>query len=306
MTMNPDAPGFLRTGPEKPDMSPLLPFDFPPTWASAWGDDRWGIWADLEASGVVQRMRWVPPGEFMMGSDDDDDLAASDEKPAHRVRLTEGYWLADTACTQALWLAVMGGESPSQFQDDPGQPVEQVDWNDAKEFLQALSDRWTAGVVAELPTEAQWEYACRAGTRTRFHFGHDVQTDRVNFSGKVGFDDKTETLGEPRGRTVPVKSLPANGWGLYEMHGNVWEWCADGEVSDGGMRPYPKQQVGEALEQPIQPPGESPSAHRLLRGGSWFYGARYCRSANRDADVRDGRNVGVGFRFALRPSTPIR
>ncbi|MEK8025879.1 formylglycine-generating enzyme family protein [Pseudaquabacterium rugosum] len=303
MTTHPDALGLLGTDPERPEIQPLLPPEFPPPWASAWGDDRWGIWADLEVNGVMQRMRWIPPGEFTMGSGDDDDLAYPDEKPAHRVRLTEGYWLADTACTQSLWLAVMGEANPSGFQDDPAQPVEQVSWDDATEFLKALSNRWTEGVVAELPTEAQWEYACRAGTRTRFHFGHGIQTDWVNFNGQVRLVDEKASWGEPRKRTVPVKSLPANSWGLYEMHGNVWEWCADGVVADGGLRPYPKQQQAEALENPIQPPGEGRSAHRVLRGGSWLDDAQFCLSAYRNAGQRDRPYGRTGFRFALRPST---
>lgn len=265
-------------------------------------DFRHGLFADLRLETVIQRFRYMPPGEFWMGSPDDEPERFGNESPRHRVRLTEGYWLADTACTQALWLAVMGGKNPSRFQADPGQPVEQVSWDDVQTFLQRLQPLLPAGCEAVLPTEAQWEYACRAGTQTPFSFGPNVTTEQVNYDGNAPYVDGRK--GEYRKKTVPVKSLPANGWGLYEMHGNVWEWCADG-VEDGALRRYPKQQKGLVLENPFQPPGAGSSAQRVLRGGSWVIVAGRCRSANRSAFVRVRRRDFVGFRFALKSRSAL-
>ncbi|HNO60224.1 MAG TPA: formylglycine-generating enzyme family protein, partial [Plasticicumulans sp.] len=204
------------------------PETFPPPFADAWGDDRYGLWAEFVIvtghGSAVQRLRWIEPGTFLMGSPDNEPERLNNEGPQHLVTLTRGFWLADTACTQGLWQAVTGG-NPSQFKDDPQNPVEQVSWNDVQKFLRAL-EGLLPGIEACLPSEAQWEYACRAGTTTPFSFGTQVTPAQVNYDGNFPYADGKK--GEDRGRTVPVKSLPANDWGLYEMHGNVWEWCADG------------------------------------------------------------------------------
>jgi formylglycine-generating enzyme required for sulfatase activity len=272
------------------------------TWSTGVDGD-YGAFLDFSLGQVTQRFRYMPPGEFWMGSPDDDPGRFENEGPRHRVRLTEGFWLADTACTQALWLAVMGGTNPSQFQDDPDQPVEQVSWDDVQTFLQRLQPLLPAGCEAVLPTEAQWEYACRAGTQTPFSFGPNVTTEQVNYDSDAPYVDGRK--GEYREKTVPVKSLPANGWGLYEMHGNVLEWCVDGFGKAGKLRPYPDQHEGEVLENPIEPPDDGLSAQRVLRGGSWFNDAKDCRSALRGNGERDARGVNVGFRFALRSSSPV-
>jgi formylglycine-generating enzyme len=269
---------------------------FPPPWAVSWGDDRHGLWAELEVRDVVQRLRWIEPGTFLMGSPDNEPGRWADEGPQHAVRLTQGLWLADSACTQALWLAVMGGKNPSQFSDDLQCPVEQVSWDDAIGFLARLTAEWGEGDQAALPTEAEWEYACRAGTADAFHFGASATTERVNFSGKFDFGDKKPTLGEPRDRTVPVKTFAPNAWGLFEMHGNVLEWC-----DDSGQRRYASSD--QPLDDPRDAGEQSEAAPRALRGGSWFHGARACRSASRIALVRGFRHDGVGFRLALRSSS---
>lgn len=276
---------------------------WPPAWASAWGDDRYGLWAELEvedsrlnggtvlsgSSGkVVQRFRWMEPGSFLMGSPDSEPNHESDEGPQHQVTLTQGFWLADTACTQALWLAVAGGENPSHFKDDAQYPVESVIWNNVKEkFLPKLQALLPPDCEATLPTEAQWEYACRAGTTTPFNFGDNITPALVNYDGNYPYNDGEK--GEYRNRTVPVKTLPANPWGLYEMHGNVWEWCFDEK------RDYAEGAV-------LDPLGAIGNGPRLLRGGSWNFIARFARSAYRIRllGVRDFRPGSIGFRVALR------
>ncbi|MBS0600909.1 MAG: formylglycine-generating enzyme family protein, partial [Proteobacteria bacterium] len=258
-------------------------------------DARYGVYADLHIetrhARASQRLRWIEPGSFRMGSPDNEPGRYDNEGPQHPVTLTRGFWLADTACTQALWQAVTGG-NPSRFEDDPQNPVERVSWNDVQIFLRAL-EGLLPGAEACLPNEAQWEYACRAGTDTPFSFGAQITSAQVNYDGNFPYAGGSK--GEYRGRTVPVKSLPANDWGLYEMHGNVWEWCAD------GLRTY-----DEAPQQ--DPEGPAGSAQRAVRGGSWIGVAGGARSACRGAGgpgVAGGFLDGLGFRLCLRSSGQV-
>ena len=204
------------------------PVVFPPPFASAWGDDRFGLWASFEIRAsqetATQRLRWIEPGSFLMGSPEDEPEREEREGPVHQVTLSRGFWLADTACTQALWQAVMG-TNPSSFTGDPERPVEQVSWEDVQEFLGKL-EALLPGYAAALPTEVEWEYACRAGSRTPFSFGEQISPKEVNYDGNYPYAGGEK--GEYRETTVAVRSLPPNAWGLYEMHGNVDEWCADG------------------------------------------------------------------------------
>ncbi len=270
-------------------MLELYPHPFPPSWSEAWGDDRYGLWAELQVTGLTQRLRWLPPGQFKMGSPTKEPERFDDEGPQHFVTLTEGLWLADTACTQELWVAVMGGKNPSDFQGEPELPVENVSWDDVQDFLAKLQAHLPAGIEAVLPTEAQWEYACRAGSSrsTPFSFGEQISTDQVNYDGNFPYNNGPKD--QYREKTVPVKALPANAWGLYQMHGNVWEWCAD------AMRQYTEEAV-------IDPSGEIGTGvdSCALRGGAWFRNARYARSAQRSRYVRGWRSGILGFRFALR------
>ena len=264
---------------------------FPPAWADAWGDDRFGLWAEFSMATMVQRMRWVEPGVFGMGSPEGEAERRSHEGPQHQVRLT-GFWLADSACTQALWQAVMG-QSPGHFKGDDALPVEQVSWDDVQGFLQRLQAGLPEGSDPVLPTEAQWEYACRAGTETPFSFGATLTTAQANYDGNYPYGKAPK--GAYRERTVPVKSLPPNTWGLYEMHGNVWEWCADDQ------RDYAGTALPDgALEDPWGPVSQEPEALRAVRGGAWFILAGNLRSAYRGRFRRGYRNLGLGFRVALR------
>ncbi|MCM8611924.1 SUMF1/EgtB/PvdO family nonheme iron enzyme [Accumulibacter sp.] len=256
-----------------------------PPWAKELGRDSHGLYLDVELNGVVQRFRWIDPGEFLMGSPGDEPGREENEGPRHRVRLTQGFWLADTACTQALWRAVMGGSNPSAFQDDARNPVENVSWDDTSAFLQRVSSL-VPGVVAELPTEAEWEYACRAGSETPFSFGTTITPEQANYDGNYPYAGGEK--GVDRQKTVPVKSFAPTRWGLYEMHGNVWEWCVDGKRAyDGSDEENPRgpEDVGE---------------WRVVRGGSWDDGAVGLRSACRDEWHRAIRLGPLGFRFALR------
>ena len=266
-------------------MSFVLPDPFPPPWASEWEEDaEWGLAATLVLNGVRQTFRWIQPGTFLMGSPEREPLRDPWREIQHEVTLTRGYWLADTACTQSLWQAVMG-DNPSQFNDDPTLPVETVSWNDVQTFLDRLNAQ-VPGLDAGLPSEAQWEYACRAGTTTPFSFGENITPEQVNYNGNYPYAGGEK--GEYRRGTVPVKSLPPNPWGLYEMHGNVWEWCADW-FSD--YPPGPQ----------TDPSGPPEGVLRVLRGGSWDANGQFCRAAYRNRfvpDGRDGFNGGIGFRLA--------
>jgi formylglycine-generating enzyme len=279
-------------------MADRFPDPFPPPFAGAWGDDVYGLWAefdlpaDRESERVVQRLRWIEPGTFLMGSPEDEPERRYNEGPRHPVTLTSGVWLADSACTQLLWRTVMG-TNPSHFTGDDKRPVEQVSWNDVQRFLRAL-EALLPGGAAELPTEVEWEYACRAGSDTPFSFGAQITPEEVNYNGNYPYAGGEKGLN--RGQTVPVKGLPANAWGLYEMHGNVWEWCAD------GLRRYD----GQAQQDPKGPVLEGPGGRRAVHGGYWFIGAGGARSARRFAFRPGNANSGLGFRLCLRSIGPGR
>ena len=195
----------------------------PPTWASEWGEDRLhGPWCAFEVGDVVQRLRWIPPGVFWMGSPEDEEGRFPAEGPRHLVSIDSGFWMFDTPCTQALWEAVMG-ENPSQFmvanrpKEGADRPVESVSWEQCQEFLTALNSRLD-GIQLSLPSEAQWEYACRAGTETARY--------SENLDAIAWYNENSGN------ETHSVAGKEANSWGLYDMLGNVWEWCVDVWVND--------------------------------------------------------------------------
>lgn len=256
----------------------IFPEEFPESWASDWGEDEFGLWMAFTYEGVRQAFRWCEPGMFLMGSPIDEP-EREDNEVQHEVTLTQGYWIADTPVTQALWQTIMG-DNPSEFKENEN-PVENVSWNDAQAFIAKMN-----GMKAELklclPTEAQWEYACRAGTATPFSWGEQIDSSLVNCDGVVPYNNGRES--EYRGQTVAVKALPCNDWGLYQMHGNVWEWCQD------GYGDYPSQPV-------IDPQGPESGAYRVLRGGSWLRYGRSCRSAARSDLDPSHRADNIGFRL---------
>jgi formylglycine-generating enzyme required for sulfatase activity len=242
-------------------------------------DSRFGVYADLTIAtthGVAtQRLRWIPPGRFMMGSPEGEEGRRSAEGPQHEVTLAEGVWLFDTPCTQALWQAVMGG-NPSRFKS-PTRPVEQVSFEDVQGFLDKVN-ALVPGLDLGLPSEAQWEYACLGGTETATYAG-DMRiagecnapvldaiawyggNSGVGFELDNGYDSsewKEKQYEHTRAGTRPVAQKAANPWGLYDMLGNVWEWCDD--RWHDSYRGAPTE--GSAW---IDPGG---AASRVVRGGS--------------------------------------
>ena len=262
-----------------------------PRWASAIGRDRYGLWAEFTINPpppkqprglgrvfsrrprapapVRQRLRWIPPGRFLMGSPEDEEGRFANEGPRHEEQIGTGFWLFDTPCTQVLWEAVMR-RNPSQFKG-PDRPVEQVSWDDCQEFVRRLNGR-LAGLELGLPSEAQWEYACRAGTETaRYH---------ANLKEIAWYYENSG------GETHAVGGKLPNEWGLYDMLGNVWEWCSDAWRKD--------YSVARGEE-----PGVGASVPRVIRGGSWRYNvAPLARAAYRDRGDPSAQVGDLGFRCA--------
>jgi len=243
-------------------------------------------------NGIGLEMVRIPGGTFLMGSPEDELDRGNSEGPQHVVTVPT-FFLAKFPVTQAQYVAVMG-ENPARFRDNgDNRPVEQVFWDDAVAFCQKLSEQ--TGRTYRLPSEAEWEYACRAGTTTPFHFGETITTDLANYNGKLTYGDRPK--GEYREETTAVGSLAnANAFGLYDMHGNVWEWCQDVWHSSYEGAPTDGSAWLEGGNQGL----------RVLRGGSWIDLPRDCRSANRyDHYFPGARNDVYGFRVVcavVRPS----
>ena len=243
----------------------------------------------------------IPAGEFLMGSPEEEEKRGDDETQ-HKVTLSRPFYVGKYQVTQTQWEAVTG-ENPSHFKGEQN-PVEKVSWDDCQEFIKKLNARVgsarlsafsgaseeraearTTSLDFALPTEAQWEYACRAGTETPFHTGQTLSTDEANYDGN--FPYRAGAKGESRKETISVGTLAGNAWGLYDMHGNVWGWCQD------WYRNYPDGEV-------VDPTGPEEGSLRVRRGGSWGNDARDCRSACRHWHTPDYRNDNLGCRLLLR------
>ena len=204
--------------------------------------------------GMKMEFVLIHPGKFMMGSE----KGWPDAKPVHEVTITKPFYMGVYEVTQAQWKAVMG-HNPSYFKGDD-LPVEQVSWQDCQRFLAKLKEKLGEGMTCRLPTEAQWEYACRAGSKTEYCFGDDA--------AKLG--DYAWHAWNSKEKTHPVDRKKPNAWGLYDMHGNVWEWCQDW-YDEGYYARSPAK----------DPKGPASAEYRVLRGGSWHYTPDYARSACR-------------------------
>ncbi len=247
---------------------------------------------------------WIPAGEFMMGSTEDEiDTIVKEcyrynkvckrewwtnESPRHSITIKNGFWLGKYEITQAQWKEVMG-KNPSFFSTCGNDcPVDHINWDDIQIFLQKLNAR-NDGYFYRMPSEAEWEYASRAGGQTSFGFGAILTSKQANLSGRFTFasDEKGPVLG----KTIKVGSYAPNAWGLYDMHGNVWEWVEDiynpsydGLPADGTAN----LKIGDARL-------------RVMRGGSWFYSALLCRSAERGRVAANDTVNDYGFRVAAVP-----
>ncbi|MCI5165290.1 MAG: formylglycine-generating enzyme family protein [Candidatus Electrothrix sp. GM3_4] len=272
----------------------LSPPQFPAPWAVDWGEDRYGLWMSFDLKQSRQILRWIRPGTFLMGAAKDEEGQRSwlGRETQHSVTLSQGFWLADTAVTQQMWHTVMHA-SPSGFVGDQN-PVERISWHDARIFIHRLHRR-IPDLHARLPTEAEWEYACRAGTTSPFSLGSDISPKLINYNGKYPYRP-TEEEGIYRKRTVAVKSFPCNDWGLYEMHGNVWEWCQDYWQPD---LEAPGSQGSQESQPTVDPQGPQKGQYRSVRGGSWVSDACFVRSACRDRYSPDYYFGSIGMRLAL-------
>jgi serine/threonine protein kinase len=248
---------------------------------------------------IGMKLSYIPPGKFLMGStpeeierfkkephSDEPGVSLPAEGPQHEVRITKGFYMGVYEVRQSEYEKVMG-KNPSAFKG-PDYPVEQVNWDEAVEFCKKLSDlpeEKRAGRIYRLPTEAEWEYACRAGKQTFFHWSDSLSSRQANFNGTFPFGGAEK--GPSIGKTTKVGSYPPNAWGLYDMHGNVSEWCLD------GARTYTPNPVDD----PRGP--ESAGGSPVLRGGSWLHDAWNCRSALRQPFRSSHRYHNVGFRVVL-------
>ncbi len=279
---------WRRDNPPKPTTPELQSFplstneaqDYQKRWA-----DYYGVPVFTENK-LGMKFAFIPPGTFLMGSPENEE-GRSFDKTQHQVTLTNGFYVAVTPVTQSQWKAVTGN-NPSRFQGD-NNPVDSVSWDDCQEFIGKLNDSHKdrsrlgipkAGKFALL-TEAQWEYACRAGTTTEYHAG-----DGLNALKQAGWCSYDSNWGSA-GQTKPVGSFHPNAWGLYDMHGNVYEWCQD------WFGDYPNKDIKD-------PQCAQLEVCRVLRGGSWYDYPADCRSAFRDWVIPDGCNYGYGCRVAFR------
>jgi uncharacterized protein (TIGR02996 family) len=271
---------------------------------------------------VPMTFSFIPPGCFRMGSNHKN--AQEDQKPVHKVTITQGFFLGIHQVTQAQWKTVMGTD-PSHVKG-PNRPVETVSWGDAQEFCLRVSSlilgpssfgktfprlapfsseeteaslqgfsRGTSGrktkdetsVTVRLPTEAEWEYACRAGTTTEYHFGDVINAELANYNGNYSWNGSPK--GQYRKQTTDVGSFPSNAWGLFDVYGNVWEWCED------WYGPYPAEDQIDPCRTELHSDNS-----RVLRGGSWFNLPVGCRTAFRNWDAPAYRLNYFGLRVCFR------
>ena len=241
--------------------------------------------------GTQMNLTLIPAGEFTMGSPEGEEGRKSWDGPQRRVTISKPFYIGICEVTQGQYKAVMGKNPSGGFTHIAKSPVNHVSWEDAIEFCRKLSAKISREV--DLPTEAQWEYACRAGTTTPYNVGKTISGDQSNYMGTrpCGCGCTSDNPCIDRDMTVPVGTFKPNGFGLYDMHGNVSEWCRDWFDIDFHR---------EASR--IDPENTTTSEQRVHRGGSWLFGPEECRSAARSSEYPNYYNVCLGFRVIVRQS----
>lgn len=243
----------------------------------------------LEIKGEKFAFRWISSGSFTMGSPETELERWSDEVQ-HKVNISRGFWMLESPITQGMWKSVVGTNpsyNQSFFKNTKRFPVERISWNDCQKYIEKLNGLGACpkGFKFSLPTEAEWEYACRAGTTTPYRFGKTLNGDKANCNGNHPYGDYKR--GPYLKKTTAVGKYPTNGWGLCDMHGNVCEWVQD------WYGDYPTDEVTD-------PTGPRKGSFRVSRGGGWRYYAVNCRSAFRSRFEPDKRNDCLGARLVLR------
>lgn len=256
-----------------------------PAWADTFGVDVYGVFAGITVGQASHMLRWIEPGRFLMGSPEGELGRFGDEGPQHKVSIADGFWLGQTPVSQAFYEAVVG-QNPSAFKGDGQRPVECVSWDDAVAFCAKLNHLLaeTGDLHARLPSEAEWEYACRAGTTAALYNGKELTTE----SGACpNLEELAWCDANSKGSTHPVGEKQPNPWGLYDMLGNVWEWCEDVWHDDYTGAPVD----GSAWR--------DEGRYCVYRGGSWAVNAKLCRCAYRSRWGTGERDEDLGFRFVL-------
>jgi formylglycine-generating enzyme required for sulfatase activity len=231
-------------------------------------------------NGLGMKFVWIPPGSFMMGSPKEE-KERGDEETHHKITLSKGFYMGIYTVTQEQWKEIMGN-NPSFYKGEKNLPVETVSWEDCQKFIKKLREKDKKPY--RLPTEAEWEHACRAGTKTPFSFGETISTDQANYNGNVTYGNGKK--GVYREKTTPVGSFPSNAFGLHDMHGNVLQWCQDW---------YGDYQQKDVLD----PQGPEKGENRVLRGSSWGSFPVNCRSAFRYGVGPGNRGYNDGFRLCF-------
>ncbi|MEJ6485985.1 formylglycine-generating enzyme family protein [Nostoc punctiforme UO1] len=274
-------PEQLRTSPTVPKL--LQTFQFEVVTVDAMGtitnrhNCQANYFVENLGNGVTLEMVQIPGGTFIMGSPAGEAQRYNDEEPQHQVTVS-GFFMGKYEITQAQYQAIMG-KNPSYFKGER-RPVEHVSWDDAVEFCKKLSQK--TGRNYRLPSEAEWEYACRAGTTTPFYFGETITTDLVNYNGNYTY--ALAPKGQVRQKTTNVGKFPPNSFGLYDMCGNVYEWCLS-------------KYHNNYKRVPTDGSAWLGSNYYLLRGGSWISTPKHCRCAIRSKGTRDNRDDNIGFRL---------
>jgi formylglycine-generating enzyme required for sulfatase activity len=268
---------------------------------AAGGFSKQGFFRGAHWAGQAPALVDIPAGTFLMGSPASEMERFDWEGPQTLVTLSHSFKMGKFELTQAEYQALMG-ENPSYYSGISNRPVEQVSWTNAMDYCRRLTDAQRLagclppGWLYRLPTEAEWEYACRAGTTTAFAYGPALRSGMATFNGRDEYEAALGTVFNPAGAAAAQPSVvggyAANAWGLLDVHGNVWEWCLDG---------WAYQLPGGSV---TDPQGPDPGSNRVIRGGCWYNGGRVCRSAYRAQGDPGYCGNEVGFRVVLVPAWP--